>query len=80
MSDQSKKSKTFLNKKGWKVLKRQYENGFQSNFNMLRPTMHRNELFGSVVELFMSALLGVGKISFTEKKKDDSDIKDQENK
>jgi len=58
-----KEKQTWPRRRGWKQLRREDEIGFTPDFKPLRSAMQRNEFFGSVVELFFSALVGVGKLN-----------------
>ncbi len=51
------------NRPGWDLLRREREGEFRGDFVPLREVIQRNELVGSMVELFLSALVGVTKIS-----------------
>ena len=53
---------------GWQQLKRENEAKFKENFSPIQSFIRRNEYLGSLIELFMSALVGVGKLNlgFTE--------------
>lgn len=53
---------------GWRAVRRELEREFSGNFQPLREAIQRNELFGSVAELFLSAVVGVTKLSFGVKK------------
>ncbi len=44
---------------GWKELRRRYEEGHKAKFVPIRDAIKRNEFIGSVIELFVSALIGV---------------------
>lgn len=47
---------------GWRKLKQENERGFEANFAPLRLVMQRSELLGSMIELFVSAIAGIGRI------------------
>ena len=47
---------------GWRALRRRRAVAFRPDFPGLRSSLRRSELIGSVVELFFSALAGVGRI------------------
>lgn len=62
MSDPDKRRR-FSGRAGWRMLRRENERGFDGDFSPIRRAIFRSELLGSVVELFVSALVGVGKIN-----------------
>lgn len=47
---------------GWRALRRRRAAGFRPDLAGLRSSLRRSELVGSMVELFFSALAGVGRI------------------
>ena len=59
---------------GWRQLRLESEKGFESNFAPLRSAIKRNEFLGSILELFVTALMGIGKIGLSEQE----ELKDTE--
>lgn len=57
-----KQPKRTYRRSGWRQLRQENERSFESNFAPLRLVMRRSEFVGSVIELFVSALAGVGRI------------------
>lgn len=47
---------------GWRALRRERMDRFRPDFRRLRSSLRRTELFGSIIELFASALVGAGRI------------------
>lgn len=58
-------------RRGWDIIREENERGFESRFAGLRDSIRRHELFGSVVELFISAVAGVTSINFRDSPEDD---------
>jgi len=58
----STEPKRTYRRSGWRQLKEENEHGFESNFAPLRVVMRSGELVGSIVELFVSAIAGIGRI------------------
>lgn len=48
---------------GWDKLRQENEGSYVPNFGPLRGVIRRNEFLGSLVELFISAIVGVSKIN-----------------
>jgi len=48
---------------GWDKLRQENEGGYTPNFAPIRGAIRRNEFLGSVVELFISAIVGVSKLN-----------------
>lgn len=62
---------------GWDKLRQENEGNFAPDFRPIRGAIRRNELLGSVVELFVSAIVGVSKLNLGAQEppsKEDSDI------
>jgi len=57
-TDQQPKRET-----GWDILRQENEGKHTFNFKPIRSAIRRNEFLGSVVELFLSAVVGVTKIN-----------------
>lgn len=65
MSDEKPSAKGKGKGRGWRQLRIESEKGFESNFAPLRTAIKRNEFIGSIFELFVSALMGIGKIGLS---------------
>ena len=48
---------------GWDILRQENEEKHTPNFNPIRGAIRRNEFLGSMVELFVSAIVGVTKFN-----------------
>ena len=48
---------------GWDKLRQENEGSYIPNFGPIRSAIRRNELFGSIVELFVTAVVGVSKLN-----------------
>lgn len=48
---------------GWEILKKENEEKHRPDFHPIRGAIRRNEFLGSIVELFISALVGVSKFN-----------------
>lgn len=47
---------------GWRALRRERMARFRPDYQGLRSSLRRTELFGSLIELFVTALAGVGRM------------------
>jgi len=61
---------------GWDQLRQENERSYVPNFKPLRNVIRRNEFIGSLVELFVSAIVGVGKLNLGAKDSPDKDEPD----
>jgi hypothetical protein len=57
---------------GWDVLRQENEGKHKPDFNPIRGAIRRNEFLGSIVELFISAIVGVSKFNLGAKEADPS--------
>jgi len=59
----SKEVKQPKRESGWDKLRQENEEKHTLNFQPIRSAIRRNEFLGSVVELFLSAIVGVSKFN-----------------
>ena len=48
---------------GWDKLRQENEQNYTPDFRPIRGVIRRNEFLGSIVELFVSAVVGVSKLN-----------------
>jgi len=56
----SKEVKPPKKESGWDLVRQENEEKHKLDFNPIRGAIRRNEFLGSLVELFVSAVVGVG--------------------
>ena len=59
----SKEVKQPKKESGWDVLRQENEEKHKPDFHPIRGAIRRNEFLGSIVELFISAVVGVSKFN-----------------
>ncbi len=75
----SKEIKPPKRESGWDLLRQENEEKHKPDFNPIRGAIRRNEFLGSLVELFVSAIVGVSKFNLGAKESDPnqkSDLKE----